>query len=105
MVITADAVAAWKEERETMTADAEKTGKEIMIADAETEETEIKTVTAVTEETEIATVTVVTEGTETMIADADQSAANQDWIPAPLFPFQDREPAVVKVRRVMTDGI
>lgn len=105
MAITADAVAAWKEEKETMTADAEKTGTGIRIADAETEETEIMTVIVVTEETETTTVTVVTEGTETMIADADQSAANQDWIPAPLFPFQDREPVVVKVRRVMTDGI
>ena len=81
MAITADAVAAWKEEKETMTADAEKTGTGIRIADAETEET------------------------GTMIAAVDQSAVNQGWILAPLFLFQVREPAAVKVHRVMTDGI
>ena len=81
MAITADAVAAWKEEKETMTADAEKTGTGIRTADAETEET------------------------GTMIAAVDQSAVNQGWIPAPLFLFQVREPAAVKVHRVMTDGI
>lgn len=74
-------MAAWKEEKETMTADAEKTGTGIRIADAETEETGI------------------------MIAAVDQSAVNQGWIPAPLFLFQVREPAAVKVHRVMTDGI
>lgn len=74
-------MAAWKEEKETMTADAEKTGTGIRIADAETEE----------------------KGT--MIAAVDQSAVNQGWIPAPLFLFQVREPAAVKVHRVMTDGI
>ena len=41
----------------------------------------------------------------TMIAAVDQSAVNQGWIPAPLFLFQVREPAAVKVHRVMTDGI
>lgn len=86
-------MAAWKEEKETMTADAEKTGTGIRIADAETEETEIMTVTVVTGET------------GTMIAAVDQSAVNQGWIPAPLFLFQVREPAAVKVHRVMTDGI
>ena len=74
-------MAAWKEEKETMTADAEKTGTGRRIADAETEET------------------------GTMIAAVDQSAVNQGWIPAPLFLFQVREPAAVKVHRVMTDGI
>lgn len=74
-------MAAWKEEKETMTADAEKTGTGIRIADAETEET------------------------GTMIVAVDQSAVNQGWIPAPLFLFQVREPAAVKVHRVMTDGI
>ena len=105
MAITADAVAAWKEEKETMTADAEKTGTGIRIADAETEETEIMTVTVVTEETETTTVTVVTGETGIRIAAVDQSAVNQGWIPAPLFLFQVREPAAVKVHRVMTDGI
>ena len=74
-------MAAWKEEKETMTADAEKTGTGIRIADAETEET------------------------GTMIAAVDQSAVNQGWMPAPLFLCQVREPAAVKVHRVMTDGI
>ena len=74
-------MAAWKEEKETMTADAEKTGTGIRIADAEP------------------------EATGTMIAAVDQSAVNQGWIPAPLFLFQVREPAAVKVHRVMTDGI
>ena len=74
-------MAAWKEEKETMTADAEKTGTGIRIADAETEET------------------------GTMIVAVDQSAVNQGWFPAPLFLFQVREPAAVKVHRVMTDGI
>ena len=74
-------MAAWKEEKETMTADAEKTGTGIRIADAETEET------------------------GTMITAVDQSAVNQGWIPAPLFLFQVREPAAVKVHRVMTHGI
>lgn len=74
-------MAAWKEEKETMTADAEKTGTGIRIADAETEET------------------------GTMIVAVDQSAVNQGWIPAPLFLFQVREPAAAKVHRVMTDGI
>lgn len=73
----------WKEEKETMTVTVVtgETGTGIRIADAETEET------------------------GTMIAAVDQSAVNQGWIPAPLFLFQVREPAAVKVHRVMTDGI
>lgn len=91
MAITADAAAAWKAEKETLTADVEKTGTEIRTADAETEETETMTVN------------VVTEGIEIMIAVADQNEAIQGWIPVPLFHFLVREPAAAKDQRVMTD--
>ena len=69
------------------------------------EEKETMTVTVVTGETGIRIADAETEETGTMIAAVDQSAVNQGWIPAPLFLFQVREPAAVKVHRVMTDGI
>lgn len=73
---------AWDQEKEMMIAAAGKTGTEIRIADVETEETEITTVIAMTEETMTA-----------------------EWIPDPLFLFRDREHAVVKDHRKMTDVI
>ena len=72
---------------------------------AETEETEIMTVITVTEETMIAIVGKEETGTETMTADADQIAVIPDWIPDLLFLLRDREHAVVKDHRKMTDVI
>ena len=46
-----------------------------------------------------------TEETEIMTADADQIAVIPDWIPDLLFLLRDREHAVVKDHRKMTDVI
>ena len=51
------------------------------------------------------TVIAETEETEIMTADADQIAVIPDWIPDLLFLLRDREHAVVKDHRKMTDVI